>query len=49
MMIAASEALNQLSSGWFLDHAYLIPIVPAVCFFIIILQAHPTWFISTCY
>ena len=37
MMIAASEALNQLSSGWFLDHAYLIPIVPAVCFFIIIL------------
>ena len=37
MMIAASEALNQLSSGWFLDHAYLIPIVPAACFFIIIL------------
>ena len=37
MMIAASEALNQLSSGWILDHAYLIPIVPAACFFIIIL------------
>jgi NADH-quinone oxidoreductase subunit L len=36
-MIAAAEALQTLSSGWFLEHAWLIPIVPAVAFFIIIL------------
>ncbi len=36
-MIAAAEALQTLSSGWFLEHAWLIPIVPAIGFFIIIL------------
>jgi NADH-quinone oxidoreductase subunit L len=36
-MIASAEALQTLSSGWFLEHAWLIPIVPAVGFFIIIL------------
>ena len=33
MLFAAEEALK---SGWFLEHAYLIPIVPAVAFFLII-------------
>ena len=32
-MIAAVETL---SSGWFLEHAWLIPIIPAVSFFLII-------------
>ena len=36
-MFAASEALKTLSSGWFLEHAWLIPIVPAIGFAIIIL------------
>lgn len=36
-MIAAAEALQTLSSGWFLEHAWLIPIVPAIAFAIIIL------------
>ncbi len=36
-MLAASETLNPLSSGWFLEHAWLIPIVPAIGFAIIIL------------
>ena len=36
-MIAAAEALQTLSSGWFLEHAWLIPIVPAIGFAIIIL------------
>ena len=37
MMVAATEVLHSLSSGWFLEHAWLIPIVPAVGFAIIIL------------
>ncbi|MEY2779440.1 MAG: NADH-quinone oxidoreductase subunit, partial [Actinomycetota bacterium] len=37
MMIAAAEALQKLSSGWFLEHAWLIPIIPAIGFAIIIL------------
>ena len=36
-MIASAEALQTLSSGWFLEHAWLIPIVPAIGFAIIIL------------
>ena len=35
-MFAASEALKTLSSGWFLDNAWLIPVIPAVGFAIII-------------
>ena len=37
MMAAATEVLHSLSSGWFLEHAWLIPIVPAVGFALIIL------------
>ena len=36
-MIATSEVMSELSSGWFLEHAWLIPIVPAIGFAIIIL------------
>jgi NADH-quinone oxidoreductase subunit L len=36
-MIASSEIMNELSSGWFLEHAWLIPIIPAIGFAIIIL------------
>ena len=39
-MFAASEvaeAAVELSSGWFLEHAWLIPIVPVIGFAIIIL------------
>mgnify|MGYP006177461531 FL=1 len=36
-MIRSAEALQTLSSGWFLEHAWLIPIVPAIGFAIIIL------------
>ena len=35
-MIAFDAASSALKSGWFLEHAYLIPIVPAVAFFLII-------------
>ena len=35
-LLAASEALNPLSSGWFLENSWLIPIVPAIGFFLII-------------
>ena len=37
MMAAATEVLHSLSSGWFLEHAWLIPIVPAIGFAFIIL------------
>jgi NADH-quinone oxidoreductase subunit L len=37
MMTAATEVLHSLSSGWFLEHAWLIPIVPAIGFALIIL------------
>ncbi|MFZ9489235.1 MAG: NADH-quinone oxidoreductase subunit L [Ilumatobacteraceae bacterium] len=37
MMAAATEVLHSLSSGWFLEHAWLIPIVPAIGFALIIL------------
>lgn len=36
-MIASPEIMNELSSGWFLEHAWLIPIIPAIGFAIIIL------------
>jgi NADH-quinone oxidoreductase subunit L len=36
-MAVATEVLHSLSSGWFLEHAWLIPIVPAVGFALIIL------------
>ena len=35
-VVAASEALNPLSSGWFLENSWLIPIIPAVGFALII-------------
>jgi NADH-quinone oxidoreductase subunit L len=36
-MLAASETLNPLSTGWFLENAWMIPIVPAIGFALIIL------------
>ena len=36
-MFAASEALKTLSFGWFLENAWLIPVIPAIGFAIIIL------------
>jgi NADH-quinone oxidoreductase subunit L len=35
-MIAASETLNPLATGWFLENAWLIPIIPAIGFALII-------------
>lgn len=35
-VLAASEVLNPLSSGWFLENSWLIPIIPAVGFALII-------------
>jgi NADH-quinone oxidoreductase subunit L len=37
MLVQATEtAETVLTSGWFLDHAYIIPLIPAVAFFLII-------------
>jgi NADH-quinone oxidoreductase subunit L len=36
-VLAASETANLLKSGWFLEHAWLAPVVPAVGFALIIL------------
>ena len=36
-VLAASETANLLESGWFLEHAWLAPVVPAVGFALIIL------------
>ena len=36
-MFAASETLSPLSGGWFLDNAWLAPVVPTIGFFLIIL------------
>ncbi len=37
MLVQAAEATETvLTSGWFLDHAYIIPLIPAVAFFLII-------------
>jgi hypothetical protein len=40
MFAEASTVANEaLSSGWFLEHAFLIPIIPAVAFALIIFLA----------
>lgn len=36
-MFATTEVLQSLSTGWFLDHAWLIPLIPAIAFAIILL------------
>ena len=36
-MVLAAEALSALSSGWFLRNAWLMPVVPTLGFFVIIL------------
>ncbi|MFA5775928.1 MAG: NADH-quinone oxidoreductase subunit L, partial [Ilumatobacteraceae bacterium] len=36
-MIAASEVADSLSAGWFIEHAWLVPLVPAIAFALIIL------------
>ena len=35
-MFAASETLSPLSGGWFLDNAWIAPVVPTIGFFLII-------------
>ena len=37
MLFAAEEVTNGGSAGWFLTHAWLIPVIPAVGFAVIIL------------
>lgn len=37
MIVVASEVLHPLSTGWFLDHAWLVPLVPAIAFAVILL------------
>ena len=37
MMFASTEVVQALSSGWFLEHAWLIPVVPVIGFVLIIL------------
>ena len=32
-----SEVIAPLASGWFLEHAWLVPVVPAIAFALIIL------------
>ncbi|NDE67566.1 MAG: hypothetical protein EB062_05700 [Actinobacteria bacterium] len=34
---AAAEALSPLDGGWFLDNAWLAPVVPTIGFFLIVL------------
>ncbi len=36
-MLFAAETAEALSSGWFLEHAWLIPLIPAIAFAVIIL------------
>jgi NADH-quinone oxidoreductase subunit L len=36
-LIAASETLSPLAGGWFLDNAWLAPVVPTIGFFLIVL------------
>ncbi len=36
-MFAASEVAHSLSAGWFIEHAWLVPLVPAIAFALIIL------------
>jgi NADH-quinone oxidoreductase subunit L len=37
MIFAATEVFPSLSAGWFLDHAWLVPMVPAIAFAVILL------------
>ena len=37
MVVASTEVLQSLSTGWFLDHAWLVPMVPAIAFAVILL------------
>ncbi|MHB1129453.1 MAG: NADH-quinone oxidoreductase subunit 5 family protein [Ilumatobacteraceae bacterium] len=37
MIIASVEVLQSLSAGWFLDHAWLVPLIPAIAFAVIVL------------
>ncbi len=37
MIVAATEVVHSLSAGWFLDHAWLVPFIPAIAFAVIIL------------
>ena len=37
LFASESEVLAPLMSGWFLEHAWLIPVVPAIAFALIIL------------
>lgn len=37
LFASESEVLGPLASGWFLEHAWLIPVVPAIAFALIIL------------
>ena len=37
LLASESEVLAPLASGWFLEHAWLIPVVPAIAFALIIL------------
>ncbi|NBO05731.1 MAG: hypothetical protein EBV17_01670, partial [Actinobacteria bacterium] len=36
-LLAASEVLSPLDGGWFLDNAWLAPVVPTIGFFLIVL------------
>ena len=37
LFASESEVLAPLVSGWFLEHAWLIPVVPVIAFALIIL------------
>ena len=37
LVASESEVLAPLASGWFLEHAWLVPVVPAIAFALIIL------------
>ncbi|NBO98011.1 MAG: hypothetical protein EBU68_05580, partial [Actinobacteria bacterium] len=37
LLSAEAEVLAPLATGWFLEHAWLIPVVPAIAFALIIL------------
>ena len=38
MLLAAEETSHAVgeASGWFIEHAWLIPVIPAIAFFLII-------------
>ncbi|MEK7295467.1 MAG: hypothetical protein AAB018_02925, partial [Actinomycetota bacterium] len=37
MIDGGAEILQSLSTGWFLDHAWLVPLIPAIAFAVILL------------